>query len=231
MKLEFNRQTLVFDAILQATPEQIIRIVREWTVSKHAFEGIPLRARQTGKYQDRVDIDYYQDNDVQDNDELGSDKNKEKYRNAGEVITHGSISSTHVTISFWDWENREFGDMWANWNGFATPPNAKVIFEDLSNTLRRKIPTLQDNLALKDTPKQSATSEAEVAPSVETTSKPEKPPLPNKGSSITTWLDYYHAMKNANQKISFRILANLSGYSANTFKQEHGKYKLERGIT
>jgi hypothetical protein len=60
--------------------------------------------------------------------------------------------------------------------------------------------------------------------------KPEKPLTPERGSSIVTWFDYYHAMKKANYKISFGDLAEISGYSKNTFKQEHGRYKLEREI-
>jgi len=60
--------------------------------------------------------------------------------------------------------------------------------------------------------------------------KPKKPQAPERGSSIAVWLDYYHAMQKANYKITFKDLNKLSGYSANTFKQEHGRYKLERGI-
>ncbi len=60
--------------------------------------------------------------------------------------------------------------------------------------------------------------------------KPKKPHPPKRGSSVVVWLDYYHAMKNANFKISFSILAEDSGYAANTFKQAHAQYKLERGI-
>jgi hypothetical protein len=62
------------------------------------------------------------------------------------------------------------------------------------------------------------------------TAKPEKPQAPKPGSKIAVWFDYYHAMKEANYKMTFRDLAKESGYSANTFKQEHGRYKLERGI-
>lgn len=60
--------------------------------------------------------------------------------------------------------------------------------------------------------------------------KPEKPQAPESGSSIAVWFDYYHAMNNANYKMTFSKLEKLSGYSKNTFKAEHGRYKSERGI-
>lgn len=58
--------------------------------------------------------------------------------------------------------------------------------------------------------------------------KPEKPLKPEQGSSIDIWFDYYHAMKTANYKMTFNILAGESGYSKNTFKAEHGRYKIMR---
>lgn len=54
---------------------------------------------------------------------------------------------------------------------------------------------------------------------------------PKKGSNIYTWLDYYHFKKSAGYKITFTMLAEESGYSRNTFKVEHKRYKLERGIS
>lgn len=58
----------------------------------------------------------------------------------------------------------------------------------------------------------------------------EKPTVPQVGSRINVWFDYYHAMKKDHYKITFAELAKLSGYSENTFKQAHIQYKLERGI-
>jgi len=60
--------------------------------------------------------------------------------------------------------------------------------------------------------------------------KPQRPNKPDQGSSIYIWLDYYHASNAAGFKMTFRMLAKESKYSANTFKQMHGKYKLDRGI-
>jgi hypothetical protein len=64
----------------------------------------------------------------------------------------------------------------------------------------------------------------------EEVAKPDKPEQPDRGSGIDVWLDWYHAMNNAGYKITFKRLAAESGYSANTFKQAHQRYKLERGI-
>jgi len=60
--------------------------------------------------------------------------------------------------------------------------------------------------------------------------KLEKPQKPEFGSGIHVWFDYYHAMNNAGYKMTFPMLADESGYSKNTFKVEHGRYKLERGL-
>jgi len=60
--------------------------------------------------------------------------------------------------------------------------------------------------------------------------KPRKPKLPKRGSGIDIWFDYYHAMNKAGFKMTFAMLAEESGYSKNTFKVEHKRYKLQRGI-
>lgn len=59
------------------------------------------------------------------------------------VITHANLAGTHVSISYWDWETH--GAVWAEWNGFATLPNAKVVFMSLVDNLCRKVPVIQDN--------------------------------------------------------------------------------------
>jgi hypothetical protein len=71
---------------------------------------------------------------------------------------------------------------------------------------------------------------AEQAPTKDKTAKPEKPPAPKRGSNIDDWFTYYHALKRAGFKITFPMLAEESGYSANTFKEAHGRYKAEQGI-
>jgi len=58
----------------------------------------------------------------------------------------------------------------------------------------------------------------------------EMSPIPENGSSIFVWLDYYHKEKKAGHKITFRMLETLSGYSHNTFKAEHGNFKRAREI-
>lgn len=57
-----------------------------------------------------------------------------------------------------------------------------------------------------------------------------KPEKPEKGSNLDVWFDYYHDMKNAKYKMTFKMLEDESGYSENTFKQAHGNYKRKRGI-
>lgn len=63
-----------------------------------------------------------------------------------------------------------------------------------------------------------------------TVEKPSQPAKPERGSNIDVWFDWYHAMNAAGYKMTFPRLAEESGYSKNTFKAEHKRYKISRGI-
>jgi hypothetical protein len=44
---------------------------------------------------------------------------------------------------------------------------------------------------------------------------------PKQGDPVRVWIDYYHTKKEAGYKVTFRDLAEKSGYSEGTFKNAH----------
>lgn len=59
--------------------------------------------------------------------------------------------------------------------------------------------------------------------------KPRMPAKPTPGSSLYIWLEWYNEMKKTGFHITFKMLAEESGYAPNTFKQAHRIYKIKKG--
>lgn len=58
----------------------------------------------------------------------------------------------------------------------------------------------------------------------------DKPQKPEPDSHLDIWFDYYHAMKAAGKKYTFKDLARDSFRNAGHIANMHGNYKKERGL-
>jgi len=111
-----------------------------------------------------------------------------------------------------------------------THPIDKAIY-DICNSIYHKVTLHEENSSNDSSRTQSSIVDSNPdAGQGALPQKPEKPVKPERGNNIDAWFDWYHAMNKAGYKMTFPVLAKESGYSRNTFKEAHGRYKLKLGI-
>ncbi len=131
--------TVVFDALVEATPEIVTNVVYKWLFKDHG-ESVDIELKPQKGSLAHIPIN------------LRPKEKRFKYNKhlyAGDVVINGGELGSHVLVHFFDWETADnlldACNLAAIWD-YAIVHNQQKIFEDLAQTLRREVHVLQDNL-------------------------------------------------------------------------------------